>query len=131
MLQVKCRRRPSQGRKNIVVYHNHIDDPTDDQPHHQKLEQKHRMIWRSEDGAPVQQVEQVGATMNAMHVAGSLPEWKWKSEFTCVLWVCRWTAVGLGPVRPIIVLSKPLGIPVGKVLLLSASQRMKRTNREV
>ena len=42
----------------------------------------------------------------------------WQSSFTSIVWVVKWTASGLMPVRPQIVATAAITIPVGRAALV-------------
>ncbi len=56
--------------------------------------------------------------MNHLHAAGAVGPQRWTTAHTGILWTMKWCAVGLAPVRPQVVLTQSLEMPLGKALEL-------------
>ena len=92
------------GSKFNVMYHTSTDDPTESQPKNQKLTLKHSMVWKYETGAPLKTETNKESSMDFKHVAGTVSRGIWDTQFTKVVWLCKWTLAGLTPVRPQVVM---------------------------
>ena len=106
------RRKNNPAAKCCVVYHTLKDAPTDDNPGYQTMEVKHAMIWRPEEGAPIIEIEGK-QTMDYKHAAASIPVKMWNTNLSQVMWSVKWTTSGLTPVRPSVVLRRPLKLKAG------------------
>jgi hypothetical protein len=64
-------------------------------------------------------VEQTESDENQQNNVGALIPLKlWDTAFSKVTWAVKWTANGLGPIRPCVSLLKELVLPPGHCLVL-------------
>ena len=128
--QALAERRASQPAASAnVMYHEVHDDPQPESPSHQKLEVKHVMLWRPEQGAPVK--EEPGQTsMNHQHAAGAIDVAKWGTPQTSIVWTMKWCTTGLTPVRPQVVLTRQVELNVGEALPISAESSIKQEEEQ-
>ena len=87
--------------------------PTD--PGKMTITLKHEHRWKFER-SPVKAeplAGEDGGLLQQKHVAGLVDVDVWKTSFTAVVWMTRWTAKGLTPVRPFIAVSRDVLLEAG------------------
>ena len=105
--QVLEDQRQEDPTKVKVAYHTLEDAPTVDSPGGFKLTRKYMHHWKFEN-CPMKAET---TTVSQGHAAGLVVPEQWKDfNVTCIIWVMRWTAKGLTPVRPFIITTKDIEI---------------------
>ena len=76
---------------------------------------KHDHRWRKFERSLVKAEPLVGedGLLQQKHMAGLVGVDVWKTSFTAVVWMTRWTAKGITPVRPLIAVSRDVLLEAG------------------
>ena len=105
-----------------ISYHTPVDAPNDDDTTRQKMKMDHKMVWTAAQGAPVKKAGQTDGETSEMdykHIATAASAKTWESTYCTVAWSCTWHDLGLTPVRPQVVLKKPLTLHAGQCLQIA------------
>ena len=78
---------------------------------------RYRIFWRAGDYTAVKTAEP-GVIVKKEHVASTLPFMQWQTDWTELVWHCKWGTRGLQPMQPSIVLSKSLQLAPGQPMQL-------------
>ena len=111
-----------------VLYHTLVDKPTSEDSSFFKCEEKQnqQVLFRTEN-VPIKEEQKDNDCVTLPHgnLAGCLPAATWDTLATHVVWVLRWTARGLSPVRPLICLKDKCIIKQGQAVALQASNNQE------
>ena len=101
-----------------IAYHSKVDDPGQSPPGSFSLQRKHH-VYACFEGTPLSTSEGAAAEPQARQdsLAASLPLSTWAASKLCKpIWIMRWAAQGLMPVRPQIVLMEQVELPPNSTL---------------
>ena len=115
-------RMASAPAKMIKVNYHIIEDAPEGEGNatYQILKVEHHMVWTAQQGAPTKKTDDGEAPMmDFKHVAAAIPASKWEGTFTGVAWSYQWHDTGLTPVRPQVILKKPMALAPGECVLVA------------
>ena len=109
--------REAHPDKGVVQYHKLVAKPRDGYPGFFELQPRYHIFWRAGDYTAVKTAES-GVIVKKEHVASTLPFMQWQTDWTELVWHCKWGTRGLQPMQPSIVLSKSLQLAPSQTMQL-------------
>lgn len=100
-----------------VAYHDMAEVP-EQGPGAFSLTLKHSVVFRLPASGEAEGGSGVLPSLLQTHVAARVDAALWNSSFTKTVWSVKWTANGLGPVRPHVVFTAPVTIAVGRAVMI-------------
>ena len=108
-----------------VRYHDKIDAPTPSMPGHFTLSLRASMFYVLSDLLVKEDPGGGNKEILQTHLGGAVPYGIWSTVCTDLIWIVKWSAKGLQPVRPIISVTSQFEVPAGQALLLRRTPNMK------
>ena len=98
-----------------VAYHQVQEDATPENPSKLKVTRNVNVVFipkgKEEDG-------EEGKSKLQNRIGCMIPASAWNSHCTEISWSVRWAAMGMMPIRPVVVITKAIDLPAQKALLL-------------
>ncbi len=116
MKAIMAEKRKTSPLDTKVLYHKLVEAPSPEDSSFFKFELAHRCVFKCEDVPSAKQEEDGKKTVPWTHLAGCFRSDKWTTDLSELVWSVKWTARGLQPVRPLIVLRAAVKIQPGQAL---------------
>ncbi len=110
--------------KPVLAYHKITEDPLPEDPGNFKIERVNSIYFvpagksQAEPNPAPEGEEPQGVNVLQTQLAHLVPARQWASHATSVLYSTKWSASGLMPIRPQVVLTTTVTLPPGACLAL-------------
>ena len=101
-----------------VRYHSKRDSPLPGDAAHFVLEVQHKVIYVLTD-TPQKSDDEGVKSLPHSHIASALPHQCWRAPpWSDIIWSTKWSAKGLSPVRPSVLVTREFTVPPGNAVCL-------------
>ena len=119
--QVVAQKRALTPLSVVICYHDLVEQPTPEDAKHFVLQVKNQVLFRPENAPAAEDKKSADGcvTVALTSLAGCLETSCWETSRTHLLWAVKWSARGLQPVRPMIVLAASTTVTAGQAVELA------------
>ena len=119
--QVVAQKRALTPLSVVICYHDLVEQPTPEDAKHFVLQVKNQVLFRPENAPAPEDKKSAGGcvTVALTSLAGCVETSCWETSRTHLLWAVKWSARGLQPVRPMIVLAASTTVTAGQAVELA------------